>query len=163
MLPRNCHNHEAQLSWGTKRMRVKEQTIIKQTPHKKQEAHGPQHAHLSETATADMQICRWHATFFQYCQILKLMTRQWLKQFLRYLAYKVKCWNFPNAISQIFFRCHLVHLLILSFKGFFSIFSSGNHFVQQSRTILAILAKEHKRYSDVKLFWNLVTGHGDVV
>ena len=55
----------------------------------------------------------------------------------------------------MFFRSHLFHVLILSFKGFFfSIFSSGNHFVQQSRIILAILAKGHKRKIDVKLFWN---------
>ena len=45
----------------------------------------------------------------------------------------------------------------MSFKGFFfffffSTFSSGNHVVQQSRTILAILAKGHKRNIDVKLF-----------
>ena len=116
-----------------------------------------------------LQICRWHATFFQYCQILKLMTRQWLKQFLRHLAYKVKMLKLSKRHKwkkvQIFFSSHLVHLLILSFKGFFfsSIFSFGNHFVQQSRTILAILAKGHKRNIDVKLFWNLATGHGDVV
>ena len=96
------------------------------------------------------------------------MTRQWLKQFLRYLAYKVQMLKFSKRLSkkkvQIFFRSHLVHLLILSFKGFFfSIFSSGNHFVQQSRTILAILAKGHKRNFDAKLFWNLAIGHGDIV
>ena len=32
----------------------------------------------------------------------------------------------------------------ISFKGF-SIFSSGDHFVQQTRTILAILVKADKR------------------
>ena len=60
---------------------------------KKQEAHGPQYAQLSETATADMQMA---CNIFQYCQILKLMTRQWLKQFLRYLAYKIKMLNFSK-------------------------------------------------------------------
>ena len=34
----------------------------------------------------------------------------------------------------------------------FSIFSSGGHFVQQSRTILAILVKGHPRNIPVKLF-----------
>ena len=34
----------------------------------------------------------------------------------------------------------------------FSIFSSGGHFVQQSRTILAILVKNHPRNIPVKLF-----------
>ena len=43
-----------------------------------------------------------------------------------------------------------------SFKGF-SIFSSGNHFVQQSRTILAILVKGRKRNISMKFF--LKSGH----
>ena len=34
----------------------------------------------------------------------------------------------------------------------FSIFSSGGHFVQRSRTILAILVKGHPRNIPVKLF-----------
>ena len=34
---------------------------------------------------------------------------------------------------------------------FFSNFSSGGHFVQLSRTILAILVKYHKRITSVKL------------
>ena len=33
----------------------------------------------------------------------------------------------------------------MSFKGVFSILSSDSHFVQQSRTILAILVKGHPR------------------
>ena len=33
----------------------------------------------------------------------------------------------------------------MSFKKFFSVFSSGGHLVQQSRTTLAILVKEHKK------------------
>ena len=37
------------------------------------------------------------------------------------------------------------------FKGFFSIFSSGSHFVQTSITVLAILVKGHKRNVSVKL------------
>ena len=39
----------------------------------------------------------------------------------------------------------------MSFKHF-SIFNSGDHFVQQSRTILAILVKEDKRNISVKSF-----------
>ena len=39
----------------------------------------------------------------------------------------------------------------MSFKGF-SIFTSGDHFVQQSRTSLAILVKGDKRNITVKLF-----------
>ena len=62
---------------------------------------------------------------------------------------------FLEVIWFIYLSCPL--------KVFFSIFSSGNHFVQQSRTILAILAKGHKRSIDVKSFCNLTTGHGDVV
>ena len=42
-------------------------------------------------------------------------------------------------------------LKLLVFFGFFSIFSSGGHFVQPSRTILAILVKGHKRNTSVKL------------
>ena len=34
----------------------------------------------------------------------------------------------------------------------FSYFSSGGHFVQQSRTILAILEEDHPRNISVKLF-----------
>ena len=45
------------------------------------------------------------------------------------------------------------------FKGF-SIFSSGDHFVQQSRTILVILVKGDKRNIYVKSFWNQATGQG---
>ena len=43
---------------------------------RKQEAHGPQLAYLSETATADMQMA---------CNIfsITLMTRKWLKHFSR--------------------------------------------------------------------------------
>ena len=68
------------------------------------------------------------------------MTRQWLKQFLRYLAYTVKMLQ----IWFIYLSCPL--------KAFFPIFSTGSHFVQQSRTILSILAKGHKRNIDVKSF-----------
>ena len=39
------------------------------------------------------------------------------------------------------------------FKGF-TIFSSGGHFVQQSRTIFAILVKGYQRNISVKLFCN---------
>ena len=35
---------------------------------------------------------------------------------------------------------------------FFSIFSSGGHFVQQSKAILAILVEGHPRNISVKLF-----------
>ena len=45
------------------------------------------------------------------------------------------------------------------FKGF-SIFSFGGHFVQWSKTILAILEVGHPRNISVKLFWNLATGLG---
>ena len=48
-------------------------------------------------------------------------------------------------------------------KGF-SNFSFDSHFVQRSRTILAILVKGHPRNIPVKLFWNLPIGlRGDVV
>ena len=43
-----------------------------------------------------------------------------------------------------------------SFKGF-SIFSSGGHLVQWSRTVLAILVDSHLRNIPVKLFQNLST------
>ena len=46
----------------------------------------------------------------------------------------------------------------------FSIFSSGGHFVQGSRLILAILVEGHPGNISVKLFYNLATGLGrDVV
>ena len=34
-IPRKCHNHEVQPSWGTKRRRDEEQTMTKQTPNMK--------------------------------------------------------------------------------------------------------------------------------
>ena len=40
----------------------------------------------------------------------------------------------------------------MSFKGFFSIFSSGGHFVERSVTILAFLEEGHPRIISVKLF-----------
>ena len=40
----------------------------------------------------------------------------------------------------------------MSFKGVFSILSSDSHFVQQSRTILAILVKGHPRKMDGWMF-----------
>ena len=43
-----------------------------------------------------------------------------------------------------------------SFKGF-SIFSSGGHLVQRSRTIRAILVDSHLKNIPVKLFQNLTT------
>ena len=52
----------------------------------------------------------------------------------------------------------------MSFKGVFSIFRFDGHFVQRSRTILAILVKGHPRNIPVKLFWNQPIGlGGDVV
>ena len=39
----------------------------------------------------------------------------------------------------------------MSFKGF-SFFSSGSHFVQQSKTIIAILVEGHPSNVSVKLF-----------
>ena len=54
--------------------------------------------------------------------------------------------------SDFFSEVNWVIYLSYPLKFFFSIFSSGNHFVQQSRTILAILVKGHKRNIDVKLF-----------
>ena len=47
----------------------------------------------------------------------------------------------------------------MSFKGL-SIFSSGDHFVEQSGTILAILVNDHTRKLSVKLFLNRSTGLG---
>ena len=41
-----------------------------------------------------------------------------------------------------------------------SIFSSGDHFVQQSRTILAILVEEDKSNISMKSFQNQATGQG---
>ena len=50
----------------------------------------------------------------------------------------------------------------MSFKGFSS-FSFGDYFVQQSRTILAILVLGHNGNISVKLFGNQVTEcRGDV-
>ena len=80
---------------------------------------------------------------------------------------RLKCWNFQNTISEKKLRyfSEVICFIYLScpLKFFFSIFSSGNHFVQKSKSILAILAKEHKRNIDVNLFWNLASGHRDVI
>ena len=50
----------------------------------------------------------------------------------------------------------------MSLKGF-SIFSFDGHFVQRSRTILAILVEGHPRYISVKLFLNQPIGLGEDV
>ena len=47
-------------------------------------------------------------------------------------------------------------------KKFFSTFSSGDHFIQPSRTSLAILLNGHMRHISVKFFLILVSGLGDV-
>ena len=50
-----------------------------------------------------------------------------------------------------------------SFKGFFSIFSSGGHLVQQSGTVRAILVESHPRNLPVKLFQNPSSRRGGKV
>ena len=46
----------------------------------------------------------------------------------------------------------------------FSNFSSGGHFAQRSRTILAILVEGHPRNISVELLCNLIIGlEGDVI
>ena len=50
-----------------------------------------------------------------------------------------------------------------SLKVFFSIFSSANHFVQPSVTILAILVKRDMRKISVNIFLNWATGLKDAV
>ena len=54
---------------------------------KRQEAHGPQLAHLSETATADMQMA---------CNIFPILLWQGngLNSFWNILLTRLKCWNF---------------------------------------------------------------------
>ena len=49
----------------------------------------------------------------------------------------------------------------MSFKVFFSIFSSGGHFIQWSWAILAILEEGRPRNIFVKLFWNRPIGLGE--
>ena len=60
---------------------------------KKQEAHGPQLAHLSETATADMQMA---------CNIFPILLWQGngLNSFWNILLTRLKCWNFQNVTSK---------------------------------------------------------------
>ena len=48
----------------------------------------------------------------------------------------------------------------MSLKGF-SILRSGGHFVQQRRTIFAILVEGQSRIIPVKLFQNPLTGLGE--
>ena len=59
-----------------------------------QEAHGPQLAHLSETATADMQMA---------CNIFPILLWQGngLNSFWNILLTRLKCWNFLNVTSKI--------------------------------------------------------------
>ena len=53
-----------------------------------------------------------------------------------------------------------IHLLVQEKKSFksFSIFKSGGHLVQQSRTVSAILVEGHPRNLPVKLFQNRCNG-----
>ena len=59
----------------------------------KQEAHGPKLAHLSETATADMQMA---------CNIFPILLWQGngLNNFWNILLTRLKCWNFQNVTSK---------------------------------------------------------------
>ena len=43
---------------------------------------------------------------------------------------------------------------------FFSIFSSGSHFVQQSVTVWAILVEDLPRNNPIKFGWNPPSGNG---
>ena len=54
-----------------------------------------------------------------------------------------------------FFLC-----VFFFFFFFFLFFAHGGHFVQPSRTFLAILVKGHKRNTSVKLLLNQDTGCG---
>ena len=58
-----------------------------------QEAQGPQLAHLSETATADMQMA---------CNIFPILLWQGnsLNSFWNILLTRLKCWNFQNVTSK---------------------------------------------------------------
>ena len=59
----------------------------------KQEAHGPQLAHLSETTIAHMQMA---------CNLFPVLLWQGngLNSFWDILLTRLKCWNFQNAISK---------------------------------------------------------------
>ena len=60
-------------------------------------------------------------------------------------GHKKKKIRFFSEVNWVIFK-------VFFFVFFSPNFSSGNHFVQQSRNILAILIQGHKRNTDVKLF-----------
>ena len=76
--------------------------------------------------------------------------------------------NFDTRFTQEtflynYFKIHPLVKKEKSFKGFFLIFCSGGHFVQQSGTVLAILVEGYPRNIPVKLFQNLSIGLAEVL
>ena len=95
---------------------------------KTQEAHGPQFAHLSETATADMQMaCNIfsNTVMQQFSNTVKywnLWQDNGLNSFWDSLLTRLRCWNFQNAISKKssdIFQKSFGSSTYPSFKGFF--------------------------------------------
>ena len=72
-------------------------------------------------------------------------------------------WKHLGIFGRGSAKAHLVHWSRRCRLMFFSIFSSGGHFVQQSGTILAILVEGRSRNISVKLFHNRFTGLGGEV
>ena len=74
--------------------------------------------------------------------------------------------QFEQCFSKEHF-CEIILKLELALEEMlfyeFSIFSSGGHFVQRSRTILAIFDKLHQRIIRMKLFLNGPIGLGEDV
>ena len=82
------------------------------------------------------------------------MERNSLSNFVRESPKEPSCKIISKSMNWIRWRSH--------FKVF-SIFSSGGHLVQRSRTLRAILVDSHPRNIPVKLFKNLSADLADKV
>ena len=74
-------------------------------------------------------------------------------------------WSKVTQISKlnVWLLACILRWAIQGLRALLFVFCSGGHFVQQRRTILAILEEGHPRNISVKLFWNRLIGLGGEV
>ena len=126
---------------------------------KQQEAHGPQLAHLSETATADMQMA---------CNIFPILLWQGngLNSFWNILLTRLKCWNFQNVTSK---TSHPQCLLLTFESNGISVqqnkwkidFQDGGHLGFPIGAIIAIFDLQVTRMLPTKFRVNWLLGLGE--
>ena len=124
----------------------------------KQEANGPQLAHLSETATADMQMA---------CNIFPILLWQGngLNSFWNILLTRLKCWNFQNVTSHP--QCLLPTFestgISVQYKKRKNFFQDGGHLGFPNGTIIAMFDLQVTQMLPTKFQVNWLLGLGEEV